>query len=233
MSDKPSRWDFIAEAKAIRDGRTEAPEPGSPSAELAAELGAERGDDPINDRADEAAQWCDQIMYSEGRERLLAQYFSTDSDWLLNRLRGVIDDVVSWNPNRLLICHNSALGPERGPGYGTRFGLGLDMSEPVFNMGGVVFGVLAASPRNVAVFSSTFTPVEFHRQLKTGAAPGWYQAGGVLHKGSAARLDKTCDWRLAKNCENRRRFVLAFPLGNFIVFYVTCSPCAKELPNRI
>ncbi len=47
------------------------------------------------------------------------------------------------------------------------------------------------------------------------------------------RLHKTCDWRLAKNCENRRQFVLAIPLGNWIVYYVTCSPCAKELANRI
>lgn len=73
------RWDVIAEAEAIRDGRTEPPADGSLSAQLAAELGPGRGDDPLNDRADEAAQWCELIMHSEKRERLLAQYSSTDS----------------------------------------------------------------------------------------------------------------------------------------------------------
>jgi hypothetical protein len=53
MSDA-RRWDFIAEARAIRDGRTEPPAPGSLSAQLAGELGPARGDDPINDRAEEA-----------------------------------------------------------------------------------------------------------------------------------------------------------------------------------
>jgi hypothetical protein len=105
---RPSRWEWIAAARAIRDGRTEPPEPGSLSAELAGELGGHRGDDPLNDRADEAAQWCELIMKSERRERLLAQYFSTGSDWLLNRLRGVLDDCWSYNPSdRPMFCHTA------------------------------------------------------------------------------------------------------------------------------
>ena len=64
---------------------------------MVAELGAARGDDPINDRADEAQYWCEQIMRSEKRERLLAQHNSSGGLWLRNRLRGVADDCLSWN----------------------------------------------------------------------------------------------------------------------------------------
>ena len=35
----------------------------------------------------------------------------------------------------------------------------MDIGDPVFAMGGVVFGVLASAPQNVAVFSSTYSPV--------------------------------------------------------------------------
>ena len=54
-----------------------------------------------------------------------------------------------------------------------------------------------------------------------------------LRKGTAVGVHKFCDWHLAKNCENRQRFILAFPLGNWIVFYATCNPCAGELANKI
>ena len=40
MSDKPTHWEWMEAAREIRDSRTEAPEPGSLSAQLAAELGA-------------------------------------------------------------------------------------------------------------------------------------------------------------------------------------------------
>ena len=71
MSDRPTHWEWIAAARAIREGRTEPPADGSLSAELAAELGSHRGGDPINDRADEAAQWREQIMHSF---ELMARY---------------------------------------------------------------------------------------------------------------------------------------------------------------
>ena len=92
----------------------------------------------MNDRADEAAQWCERIMLAERRERLLAQYYSTDDVWLLNRLRGVIDDCLSWNPtDRPLFCHTALghnfSGPRYGS-YGENFGTGLGLSEPVFNL---------------------------------------------------------------------------------------------------
>ena len=95
--DESTHWDWMKTAREIRDGRVEPPEPGSPSAEMAGELGGHRGDDPLNDRADEAARWCGLIMKSERRERLLAQYFSSGETWLRNRLRGVVDDCLSWN----------------------------------------------------------------------------------------------------------------------------------------
>ena len=175
----------------------------------------------MNDRADEAAQWCERIMLAERRERLLAQYYSTDDVWLLNRLRGVIDDCLSWNStDRPLFCHHRLGHRFDGPGYGRYgkdFGTVLDLSEPVFNLGGAVLGVMASHPMVPTVFMSTLTPLDHY---------GWL-------KFDKERLHKTCDWRIAKNCENRRRFVLAFPLGNWIVYYVTCSPCAKELANRI
>lgn len=95
--DKSTHWDWMKRAREIRDGRTVPPEPGSLSAELAADLGAHRGDDPLNDRAEEAQQWCEAIMKNERRERLLAQYFSSGETWLRNRLRGVVDDCLSWN----------------------------------------------------------------------------------------------------------------------------------------
>ncbi len=86
----------------------------------------------MNDRADEAAQWCERIMLAERRERLLAQYYSTDDVWLLNRLRGVIDDCLSWNStDRPLFCHHRLGHRFDGPGYG-RYGEGLrDRAGPV------------------------------------------------------------------------------------------------------
>ena len=101
-SDNPfeRRQAWAEAARAIRDGRTEPPADGSLSAQLAAELGPGRGDDPLNDRADEGAQWCELIMHSEKRERLLAQYVSTDSDWLVNRLGNVVDDCLSLESQR-------------------------------------------------------------------------------------------------------------------------------------
>ena len=144
MSDKPTHWDWLAMTRAIRDGRIEPPEPGSPSAELAGELGPARGADPMNDRADEAAHWCELIMKSERRERLLQQFYGSGSDWLLNRLRGVIGDCLAWNPtDRPIFCH-TALGhrfdgPDNGR-YGEDFGTVLDLSDPVFNIGGAVLG---------------------------------------------------------------------------------------------
>ena len=239
MSDKPTHWEWMEAAREIRDSRTEAPEPGSLSAQLAAELGAAKGDDPINDRAEEAQQWCERIMLSEKRERLLQQYNSTGEPWLYYRLRGVIDDCLSWNPSdRPLICHNTPIGHSREGEHGlytADFGLGIDLSGPVFNMGGIVYGVAAGAPTLVAVFSSTFTPVDHHQVLKAGAPHrGWYRdPDGNLRKGNTVRLDTTCDWHLAKNCENRLKYVLAFPLGNWIIFYATCNPCAGELSNKI
>ena len=95
MIDKPTQpthWDWVRETRAIREGRTEPPAEDSLSFELAGqlagELGAHRGDDPLNDRAEEAQEWCERIMLSEGRERLLAQYNSSGELWLLNRLEG-------------------------------------------------------------------------------------------------------------------------------------------------
>ena len=93
----------------------------------------------------------------------------------------------------------------------------LDLSEPVFNLGGAVPGVMASHPMVPTVFTSTLTPLDHY---------GWL-------KFDKERLRKVCDWHIAKNCESRRRFVFAFPLGNFIIFYVTCSLCSNELPNRI
>jgi hypothetical protein len=93
----------------------------------------------------------------------------------------------------------------------------LDLSEPVFSLGGAVLGVMASHPMVPTVFMSTPTPLD---------PLGWM-------KFDKQSLHKTCDWRIAKNCESRRRFVFAFPLGNFIIFYLTCSPCSNELPNRI
>ena len=106
-------------------------------------------------------------MHSEGREQLLAQYNSSDSDWLLNRLRGVLDDCLAYNPSdRPLLCH-TAIGhtyePDHGmyggpPGIG--FGTGLGLSEPVFNLGGVVLGVMASHPMVPTVFTSQLTPLD-------------------------------------------------------------------------
>ena len=177
-------------------------------------------------------------MRSEKRERLLAQYYGTDSDWLLNRLRGVVDDCLSWNPSDGPLICDTALGrgfdgPDNGV-YSGDFGTGLDLSEPVFNSGGVILGVTASSPAVATAFTSRYTPADHHRALKTDVPqPGWFRGGDVLNKGTPPRLHNVCDWHLAENCENRRRFVLAWPLGNWIVFYVTCSPCARESANRI
>ena len=62
-------------------------------------------------------------------------------------------------------------------------------------MGGVIFGVLATAPKNVAVFSSTYSPVDYHRALKAGGvSPGWYRDDdGILRKGNPIALQNTCD----------------------------------------
>ena len=88
-------------AREIRDSRPQPPSDGSLSAQLAGELGADKGvpDDPINDRAEEAARWCELIMKSERRDRLLALYNSSGSEWLHNRLLGVLDDCLEYNPS--------------------------------------------------------------------------------------------------------------------------------------
>ena len=101
------------------------------------------------------------------------------------------------------------------PGIG--FGTGLGLSEPVFNIGGAVLGVMASHPMLPTVFSSKLTPLDHF---------GWM-------KFDRERLHNICDWQIAKNSEERRRFVLAFPVANCIVYYVTCYPCANELHNRI
>jgi hypothetical protein len=159
---------------------------------------------------------------------------------LLNRLRGILDDCLKWNPSdKPLIAHNPPIGHDprhRSHGiYRADFGMAVDISEPVFAMGGGIFGVLACAPQNVAVFSSTYSPADYHHVRKSGGgSPGWYRDDdGILRKGNEVGLDKICDWHLAKNCESRQRFILAFPLGNWIVFYATCNPCAGELANRI
>src|SRR4029079_12278559 len=172
-------------------------------------------------------------------ERLLAQHNSTDEVWLANRLRGIVDDCLHWNrTDEPLIAHNPPIGRSKGRGHGiyaADFGTVIDIGEPVFAMGGVIFGVLASAPQNAAVFSSTYSPMDYHDALKSGGvSPGWYRdADNKLCKGTAVGIDKIRDWHLAKNCENRPRFLLAFPLGNWIVFYATCNPCVGELANKI
>ena len=154
---------------------------------MAAELNADAkvggvygGDDPMNDRAEEAQSWCERIMRSEKRERLLAQYNSSDGMWLRNRLQGILDDCLFLNPSdRPLIAHNPRIGGDprhRGHGiYNADFGMVVDISEPVFAMGGVIYGVLASAPQNAAVFSSTYSPMDYHQALKAGGvSPGWY-----------------------------------------------------------
>ena len=246
MSEKPTHFDWMKAAREVRDGQTVPPAHDSLSAQLAAELNADAkaggvygGDDPINDRAEQAQRWAEEIMRSEKRERLLLQYNSSDSDWLLNRLRGILNDCLSYNrTDKPLIAHNPPIGRGKQAGnkiYAADFGLGVDLREPVFAMGGVIYGVLATAPQNAAVFTSTYSPVDYHHALKSGGvSPGWYRDDdNKLQKGTAVGVDKICDWHLAKNCENRPRFLLAFPLGNWIVFYATCNPCAGELANRI
>ena len=55
------------------------------------------------------------------------------------------------------------------------------------------------------------------------------EAGAATGRG----LHTICDWQISNRCESRRRFVLAFPNGNWLVYFVTCSPCANELRNLI
>ena len=157
-----------------------------------------------------------------GRERLLAQYNSSDSDWL-ESLRGVLDDCLSWNPtDRPLFCH-TAIGHTFEPDHGMYggpgiFGTGFDLSEPVFNLGGVMLGRDGDVPDGPDC-------------LLVAAIPAGSRRLDEVRQ--RVRLHKVCDWQIAKNCESRRRFVLAFPMSNYIIYFMTCSPCARELANRI
>ena len=153
---------------------------------------------------------------------------------LWNRLHGVADDVMSYHPSDKPLFVHTTLGhryePDHGmyggpPGIG--FGTRLGLSEPVFNLGGVVLGVMASLPMMPTAFSlkwKEWTPADMHGWLKFDKREFPVEVGSGTGRG----LHNICDWRIAKNCQERRRFVLAFPLANYIIYYVTCYPCANE-----
>ena len=151
----------------------------------------------------------------------------------------MLDDVLSYTPaisrcsstppsGRDPRLDHGMYGGPPGIGFGTRLGL----SEPVFNLGGVVLGVMASLPMMPTAFSlkwKEWTPADMHGWLKFDKREFPVEVGSGTGRG----LHNICDWHIAKNCQERRRFVLAFPLANYIIYYVTCYPCANELRNRI
>ena len=85
--------------------------------------------------------------------------------WLYHRLCEVLDDCLYYNPSDKPMWVYTDLF--RGqPGYGDKFGTGLDLSDPYFNLGGVILGHLAAFPQVATVFSLIFQTAGLSRVPK-------------------------------------------------------------------
>lgn len=176
-----------------------------------------------NDRIYDVQTAAEIIMHSEGRlaEMILERYYSTDSLWLINRVRNVMDRFLDCQPTTdrtngmAIIAPNTEFETEYEIGEA-----GVTLKDPLLNQT-IGWGLLAPSPEVAVIFSPEDppeAPIILHTMLKTN---------------EYAKLGKFCNFGISKECRNQMDKLLAFPLGNSIDYDPCCNECAVDLLDFI
>jgi hypothetical protein len=222
--DDPVRRQWTAATLGIRDCVASAFAPQSDRKDEDEMLNAFLSD-MSNERMFDAQSSCELIMRIEGREAvtLLERFFSTDSLWLLNKMRNVVDQFYYAHPTTEPTNGLGLIKPEPGLSANSEIEFteaSVTLRDPWLNMGAISFGHIASAPMMPIIFSPEdppSAPIVAHKLLKED--PGL--------------LGQICNFGISHNCWNRMDKLLAFPLGNAVVYFTSCGNCLHELDDFI
>ena len=175
------------------------------------------------DRMLDAQAACEVIMADEGPDtsELLERYFSTDSLWLVNKVRNAVDRVFQSHPTSERINGLGVLPPEAGVEIDFELAeASCELRDPYLNQA-VGWGILSCGSEMPVIFepqSPPVAPIVLHKILKTQ---------------QYADLSRVCDFGISRYCKNRMDHLLTFPLGNAITYWPTCTNCTVKLLDFI
>lgn len=201
----PVRRSWTADVLAIRDAvASKCADPNADEDQIMNAFFVDYG----NERMLDAQAACQAMMHIEGPDarEVLERYFSTDSLWLVNKVRNVVDRVLNCQPTSDR-THGLAIVPPE-PGVSNDFELaeaGVNLQDPYVNQA-VSWGLLSCGPEQPIIFepeSPPVAPIVLHEILKTQ---------------EYINLAAICDFGISRYCRNRMDKLLTFPLGTAITY---------------
>lgn len=118
-----------------------------------------------NDRMRDAQAACEALMDIEGPDarELLERFFSTDSLWLVNKVRNAVDRVLNCQPTTDRTNGLAIVPPEPGVNNDFEFAeAGVSLQDPYLNQA-VSWGILSCGPEQPVIFEPAIPAHRSHR----------------------------------------------------------------------